>query len=111
MKGDSAAFGLALRGGPDDLHGPKRVVEAAQVADEARDGAVEVEEHLLADRPVAFERLLMAAGRVEPDEAGGQVDEGDPVLADHLKGRGGPEADRFLPLLRQRRQRNQDLPK
>ncbi|MFO0001185.1 MAG: hypothetical protein ACK559_08645 [bacterium] len=67
------------------------------MADETRDGAVELHEHRLADGAVGVERLLMAAGRVEPHEARRQVHEGDAVLADHLQGGRRPEADGLRP--------------
>jgi hypothetical protein len=67
------------------------------VPDEARHHAVELAEHLLPHRSLALERLLMAAGGVEPHEDVRQVDERDAVLADDLQPRRRPEVDGLLP--------------
>ncbi len=80
---DPAALVLALLGGGQDGGRTIGIVQVAHVAKQAGDRTMELCEQLFAHRKFGFERLEVATGVVEPDERGGQVDEGDaPFAAD-----------------------------
>ena len=59
---------------------------------------MELREKLLAHRPLAFQRLLVPPGLVEPDQRGGKIDKSNPPFAGHLQGRQRAIGDRFLPM-------------
>ena len=69
---NAAAFGVAAMGLLHDQHRPIGVFQPAGAAHQAGHRAVELREHLLADRPLAVERFHVPAGLVEPDQRRGQ---------------------------------------
>ncbi len=62
----------------------------ARPADQAGHRAIEMGEELLADRPLAVERLLVPARLVEPHQRGRQINKRNPPRARHLQRRQRP---------------------
>jgi hypothetical protein len=94
---DSPALCLTGTCFVNDLQRQVGVVETRGIAHETGHGAVELAQQLFADGALAFERFLVAAGFVEPDQGIRQIDKGDSALAGDLQRRRRPIGHGLLP--------------
>jgi len=79
---------------------PNGIVGFLQIAHKrglGRYGAVELDEHLLADGQFGIEGFLMTPGVIEPHEGRGQIEERETFFAADLDGRGRSKRDGFCP--------------
>ena len=79
---------------------PDRLVGLLQIADQRnlrRNGAMELNQHLLANRQLRIERLLMPSCIVKPNERRRQIDEYKPFFAANLNRRRGTKRYGFSP--------------
>ena len=82
------------------LQDPDRFIGLLKIAYQrrfGRDGAMELDKHLLADRQFGIERFLVSTGVVKPDQGRGQIEEREPFFAADLNGRRWAKCDGFGP--------------